>query len=206
MCCFEPISLWFRYATKNDRETLTVYLFCNLIKNPSSLVIIFNTLGNVFKWMTYLCLYSFLLSPLDCKEIKADNPKGNQPWKCIGRTETEAAILWPPDVKSWLIRKDPDSGKDWRKEEKWATEDEMVGCHHWLSGHEFEQTLGVVKDREAWHAAVHGVTESQTLLSEQQLDFCQLKITAVSIPCTLVFPESFSQKFYKDKSICSKHK
>ena len=77
-----------------------------------------------------------LESPLDCKEIKPINPKGNQSWMLIGRTddEAEAPILWPPDVKNWLLRKDPEAGKDWRQEEKGTTEDEMVGWHHWLSG------------------------------------------------------------------------
>ena len=85
-----------------------------------------------------------LESPLDCKEIKTVNPKGNQPWIFFGRTdaEAEAPILWPPDVKSWLIIKDLDAGKDWRQEEKGKTEDEMVGWHHWLNGHEFEQAPG----------------------------------------------------------------
>ena len=76
-----------------------------------------------------------LESPLDCKEIKLVHPKGNQSWIFIGGTNAEAPILWPPDVKSWLIRKDLDAGKDWRWEEKGMTEDEMVGCHHWLYGH-----------------------------------------------------------------------
>ena len=85
-----------------------------------------------------------LESPLDSKEIKLVNPKGNQPWILIGRTgaEAEAPVLWPPDEKNWLIWKDPHAGKDWRQEEKGTTEGEMVGWHHWLSGHEFEQTLG----------------------------------------------------------------
>jgi len=85
-----------------------------------------------------------LESPLDCKEIKPVNPKGNQPWIFIGRTdaEAEAPIFWPPDVKSRLIIKDPEAGKDWRQEEKRKTEDETVGWHHWLNGHEFEQALG----------------------------------------------------------------
>ena len=85
-----------------------------------------------------------LESPLDCKEIKSINSKGNQSWICFGRTDAEAEtpILWLPDAKSWLIRKDPDAGKDWRQEEKGMTEDEMVGWHHWLDGHEFEQALG----------------------------------------------------------------
>ena len=84
-----------------------------------------------------------LESALDCKEIKPVNPKGNQPWIFIGMTdaEAEAPILWPL-VKSWLIGKDPDAGKDWGQEEKEETKDEMVGLHHWLNGHEFEQALG----------------------------------------------------------------
>ena len=82
-----------------------------------------------------------LKSPLDCKEIKPINPKGNQPWILIGRTDTEAPILWPPDAKNWLIWKDPKAGKDWWRE-KGMTEDEMVGWRHWLNGHEFERTLG----------------------------------------------------------------
>ena len=79
-------------------------------------------------------------SPLDCKEIQPANPKGNQSWIFIGRTDAEAEtpILWPPDVKNWLIWKDLDAGKDWRQEEKGRTEDEMVGWHHWHNGHEFE--------------------------------------------------------------------
>ena len=78
--------------------------------------------------------------PLDCREIKPVNPKRNQSWIFIGRTDAEAEtpILWPPDVKNWLIRKDPDAGKDWRQEEKGSTEDEMVGWHHQLNGHESE--------------------------------------------------------------------
>ena len=76
-----------------------------------------------------------------------------------------SANLWPPDVKSWLIRKDPDAGKDRRQEEKGMTEDEMAGWHHQLNGHEFEQALEMVKDREAWHAVVHGVAKSRTQLS-----------------------------------------
>ena len=91
-----------------------------------------------------MVLEKTLRNPLDSKEIQPVHPKGNQSWIFIGRTDaqTKAPILWPPDVKSWLIRKDPDAGKDWRQEEKGTTEDEMVGWHHWLNGHEFEQTPG----------------------------------------------------------------
>ena len=82
--------------------------------------------------------------PLDSMEIKAVNPKGNQPWIVVGRTDVEAKapILWPPDVNSQLTWKDPDAGKDWGQEEKGAAEDEMVEWHHWLNGHKFEQTVG----------------------------------------------------------------
>ena len=85
-----------------------------------------------------------LESPLDSKEIKPVNPKGNQLWILIGRidADAEASILWPPDVTSQLTGKDPDAGKDWGQEEKEATEGEMVRRHHWLKGHELEQTLG----------------------------------------------------------------
>ena len=86
-----------------------------------------------------------LESPLDCKEIKPVNPKGNQPWVFFGMTdaEAEAPILCSPDVNNWLIGKDLDAGKDWRQMEKGTTEGEMVGWNHRLNGHEFEQTLGV---------------------------------------------------------------
>ena len=82
-----------------------------------------------------------LESPLDSEEIQPVNPKGNQSWLFIGRTDTEAEIpiLWPPDVKNWLIWEDPDAGKDWRQEEKGLTQDEMVGWHHQFDGQEFEQ-------------------------------------------------------------------
>ena len=83
-----------------------------------------------------------LESPLDSKEIKRVSPKGNQSQIFIGKTDAEALILWPPDAQKQLIRKDPDDGKDWRQEEKGTTEDEMVGWHHQLNGHEFEQAPG----------------------------------------------------------------
>ena len=85
-----------------------------------------------------------LASPMDCKEIKPVQPKGNQSWIFIGRTDAEAEtpILWPPDV-NWLSGKDPDAGKDWRRKEKGRTEKGMAGWHHWLDGHEFQQAPGV---------------------------------------------------------------
>ena len=93
-----------------------------------------------------------LESPLDCKEIQPVHPEGGQSWVFTWRTDVEAEtpILLPPDAKNWLIRKDPDAGKDWGQEEKGMTEDEMVGWHHWLNRYEFGWTLGLVMDREAW--------------------------------------------------------
>ena len=80
--------------------------------------------------------------------------------------EAETPIFWPPDAKNWITGKDPNAGNDWRWEEKGMTEDEMVGWHHWLNGHELEQAPGVGDDREAWHTAVHGVAKSQTWLND----------------------------------------
>ena len=106
--------------------------------------------------------------PLDSKEIKPVNPKGNQSWIFFGRTdaEAEAIILWPPDVKNWLIGKDPDVGKDWRQKEKGMTEDKMVGWHPDSVDMSLSKPREMVKDREAWHAAVHGVAKSQTWLRD----------------------------------------
>ena len=84
-------------------------------------------------------------SPLDCKEIQPVHSQGDQPWHFFGRNDAkgETPVLWPPHVKSWLIGKDYDAGRDWGQEEKGTTEDDMAGWHHWLDGHEFEWTLGV---------------------------------------------------------------
>ena len=102
-------------------------------------------LGRKESWAQNWCFWTVVLektleSPLDCKEIQLVHPKGHQSWIFIGRTDAEAEtpIVWLPAVKNWLIWKDPDAGKDWRQEEKGMTEDEMVGWHHRLYGHEFE--------------------------------------------------------------------
>ena len=96
------------------------------------------------------CLWPVVLektleSPLNCKEMQTVHPKGNQSWMLIGRIDAEAEtlILWPPDVKNWIIWKEADSGNNWRQKEKGTTGNEMVGWHHWLNGLEFEKTLGV---------------------------------------------------------------
>ena len=124
-----------------------------------------------------LCFWTVVLektleSPLNCKEIKPVNLKGYQSWIFIGRTdaEAEAPVLWPPDMKNWLIWKDPDAGKDWGQVDKGMTEDEMVGWdgrvkHHWHDGHEFEQTLGVGDGQDIlvcctpWGSKESGTTE-----------------------------------------------
>ena len=113
-----------------------------------------------------------LESPLDCKEIKLVNPDGNQPWIFIGRTDAEAKapILWPPDAKNQLIGKDPDDGKDWGQEEKRVTEDETVGWHHWLNGHEFEQTPGDSEGQGSlvWLQLMGSQGVGYNLVTEQQ--------------------------------------
>ena len=95
-------------------------------------------------WFWTVVLEKTLESPLDYMEIQPVHPKGDHSWVFIGRTDvdTETPILWLPDANNWLMGKDPDAGKDWRWEKKGVTENEMVGWHHWLYEHEFEQTLG----------------------------------------------------------------
>ena len=127
-------------------------------KGPSSQGYGFSC-GHVWMWELHYkeswalknwCFWTVVLektleSPLDCKEIQPVNPKGNQSWIFTGRTDTEAEapILWPPDAKKWLIGKYPDAGKNWKQEEKRMIEDEIVGWHHRLDGHKFEQASGV---------------------------------------------------------------
>ena len=116
-------------------------------------------------WCFCTVVLKTLESPLGCREIKPANPRGNQSWIIIGRTDAEAPILFPPDGKNWLIGKDPDAGKDWRREEKGMTEDEMVGWHHWLDGHEFEQAPGVGEGQGGLECCGPRVS-SQTRLSD----------------------------------------
>ena len=156
------------------------YYFAN--KSPSSQSYGFSS-SHVWLWeldykeswvLKNWCFWTVVLektleSSLDCKEIQPVHPKGNHSWIFIRRTDAEAEtpILWPPDVKSWFIWKDPDVGNDWRQEEKGTAEDEMVGCHHRLNGREFSKLRELVTDREAWCAAVHGAAKSRTQLSER---------------------------------------
>ena len=113
-------------------------------------------------------LENTLNSPLDCKEIQPANPKGNQSWIFIGRTDAEAEtpIVWPPFGKNWLIGKDPDAGKYWRQEEKGMTEDEMVCWHQQLDIHEFEKALRIVDGQGSLACCSPWGLLSQTWLSE----------------------------------------
>ena len=144
--------------------------------------------------------------PLDFKEIQPVHPKGDQSWLFIGRTaaEAETPMLWPPDAKSWLIRKDPDAGKDWGREEKGTTEDEMIGWHHWLDGHEFDQAPGAGDGQgglvccSPWGRRVgHGWTTELTELMAESLCCSPETITTLFIDYTLI-----QNKKLKDKTIC----
>ena len=143
-----PLLLGRKVMTNLD-SILSRHCFAN--KGPSSQSYCFSS-SHIWMWeldkgswaLTNWCFWIVVLektleSPLDCKEIQPVHPKGNQSWVFIGRTDAEAEtpILWLPDVKSWLIGKDSNAGKDWRWEENGTTEDEMVGWHHRLNGHEF---------------------------------------------------------------------
>ena len=147
------------------------------------------------------------------------NPKGNQPWIFIKRIdiEAEAPILWPPDAKSWFFRKDPDAGKDWRQEKKGMTEDEMVGWHHWLNGHEFEQAPGLGDGQGSlaccspWGRRVghDWATEQQLPLWFQEqsrsLSFPRCKLyTLVTQTETLFLESQLEQNKYISIQLCHK--
>ena len=121
-------------------------------------------------WCFWIVLLEKTLeSPLDCKEIQPIHPKGNQSWVFIGRTDVEAEtpMFWPPDAKTQLIRKDPDTGKDWRQEEKGMTENEMVGWHHWLNGLSLSNLQEIARDREGKPGVLQFTgSQSQTWLSD----------------------------------------
>ena len=124
-----------------------------------------------------------LESPLDCKKIQPVNPKGNQSWIFIGRTDAEAEtpILWPSDVKSWLIKKDPDAGKVLRQE-KGITEYEMAGWHHWLNGREFEQVLGDGEGQGSLVCCSLGVAELDTTVWLNKQSYRELTSWLLALP------------------------
>ena len=147
--CYRLQSMGSQRVRHNWATALSFFSFAR--KGPSSQGYGFSS-GHVWMWeLDYkgswaqnCCFWTAVLektleSPLDCKEIQSFHPKGDQSWVFIGRTDVEAEtpILWPPDMKRWLIWKDPDAGKHWGQEEKGMIEDEMVGWHHQLNGHEF---------------------------------------------------------------------
>ena len=137
------------------------------------------------------------------QEIKPVNPKGNQSWIFIRRTdaEAEAPKLWPPDAKNWLSGKDPNTVKDWRQEEKGRTEDEMVGWHHRLNGHKFEQTLGV-GDRQGSLACCspRGLKESDTT---EQLNWTELKMYGLSGYCFTTVLNQKTLRYLNSINICA---
>ena len=181
------LSLWYHHYCYFAIQGILIFLWLNLsifygfwiFSHKQKDLLYFRRVETIKSWgykeswaQKNWCFWTVVLektleSSLDCKEIQPVHPKGSQSWIFIGRTdaEAEAPILWPPDAKKWLIGKDPDAGKDWRRE-KGMTESEMVGWHHRRDGHESEWLQELMVDREAWRAAVHGVEKSRTRLSD----------------------------------------
>ena len=138
------------------------------------------------------CWRRLLKSPLDCKEIQLVILKEINPeYSLKGLMLTEALILWPPDAKSRLTGKNPDAGKDWRQEKKEALEGEMVRWHLWLNRMTLSKLWEMLRDREAWHAAVYGVTKSRTWLS----DWTRTTITTLFHSSSIPFPYFKNIKF-----------
>ena len=141
-------------------------------------------------WFWTMVLEKTLEHPLDCKEIQAVHPKGNQSWMFTGSTDTEAEtpIFWPPDAKSWLNWKDPDAGKDWGQEEKGMIEDEIFGWHHWLNGHEFVWTpwvgnrQGVLTSCGSWANKELDMTEWLNWTEVVEYSFRFLSIVSFCFP------------------------
>ena len=147
------------------------------------------------------CLWTVVLektfeNPLDNKDIKPVNPKGNQPWRFIERTDAEGEVptVWPPDVKSQLIGIDPDPGKDWdeSRRRRWATEDKMVGWHHWLNGYKFEQAPGDSEQQGSLECcSPWGCKESEMTGRLNRLNRCSIRRTTFKTPCMSVSCFSF---------------
>ena len=136
-------------------------------------------------WFWTVVLEKTLESPLDCKESQPVYLKGDQSFVFIGRSDAEAEtpILWPPHAKSWLTGKDPDAGRDWESKEKGMTEDEMVGWHHQLDGHEFEWILGVGDGQGGLACCISwGRKELDTT---ERLNWTELIIEKIKITCLL---------------------
>ena len=143
-----------------------------------------------------------LESPLNCKEIQPVHPKGDESWVFFGRTDVEAEtpILWPPHVKSWLVGKDSDAGRDWGQEEKGMTEDEMAGWHHWLDGLEFEWTLGV-GDGQGGLASCNSWGRKE-LDTTEQLNWTELKWLSSRGQSTLHYPSSTKPRNWSWELTC----